>query len=90
MCLRFLLEGCEENRELVRGLEGRVGRGAGAGSVLGNRNGREESELVRLREEVKEQQKEVKRKEKEGELEGEGKEDENGEQVLPEKARISF
>ena len=66
MCLRFLLEGCEENRELVRGLEGRVARGAGAtGSVLG-RGGREEGELARLREEVK-QQKEGKRKGKEGE-----------------------
>ena len=31
MCLRFLLEGCEENRELVRGLEGRVGRGERVG-----------------------------------------------------------
>lgn len=86
MCLRFLLEGCEENRELVRGLEGRVGRG----SVLGNRNGREETELARLREEVKQQQKEVKRKEKEEEMEGLGKEDEKGEQGVPEKARITF
>ncbi len=86
MCLRFLLEGCEENRELVRGLEGKVGRegrGAGAGSVLG-RNGREEGELARLREEVK-LQKEVKRKGKEeGGQEGQGREDENGGQALPE------
>ena len=84
MCLRFLLEGCEENRELVRGLEGRVGRGtSGAGSVFG-RNGREEAELARLREEVK-QQKEMKRKGKEGEQEGLGKEDEKGEHALSEK-----
>ena len=85
MCLRFLLEGCEENRELVRGLEGRVGRGAGAGagSVLG-RGGREEGELARLREEVK-LQKEGKRKGKEGEGEGEekGKDDEEGEWAEP-------
>ena len=41
--------------------------------MLGNRNGREETELARLREEVKQQQKEAKKGGKEGEQEEEGK-----------------